>query len=120
MLTITAVQGQKRPPPNSTPCCSTDEGRPSHSSIVTSAKVTSSRCQLQPVFTSVPAAIRPLGIRALPPALAAFAASTCALVVSFTRNNSACTRKVTTAETGEGVEAPPSDPLAHAENIVTA
>ena len=47
--------GAETTAPNWMPARSTSDGRPSHSSIVTSAKVRSSRCQLHPVLTWFPA-----------------------------------------------------------------
>src|SRR5688572_5273490 len=54
-----AAHGQKRPPPKPTPPRSTSDGRPSHTSVVSSENSTSSRCQLQPTFTPAPATTRP-------------------------------------------------------------
>jgi hypothetical protein len=99
--TTVAVHGQKRPPPNWLPSRSTSDGRPSHSSIVTSAKARSTRCQLQPVFTCVPGTMRPIGIRAGPPCCAARAAATWSAVVNATRNASPPTENVATAA-GDG------------------
>lgn len=95
--TTWAVHGQNRPPPNSGPCGSTSDGRPSHSSIETSTNSTSSKCQLQPELTPVPRTMRPFGMRAEPPAWAARAASICSSPTSSARNVSSATRNVTTA-----------------------
>src|SRR5262249_11902208 len=86
MRIITAAPGQKLPPPNRVPWSSTSDGRPSQRSIGASANCTSSRCQLHPVFSSAPATMRPIGIRAALPLWAACAAATCPAFVSDTRN----------------------------------
>src|SRR5262249_27866846 len=80
------------------------EGRPSHTSIVNSTNSTSSRCQLHPALTCVPATMRPFGMRAEPPAWAAFAAATCPGVVSATRKVSLATASVAVAEDDGDVE----------------
>jgi hypothetical protein len=109
MSTIVAVHGQYRPPPKLVPCRSTSDGRPSQSSIVLSANATSSRCQLQPVLACVPGAIRPMGIRAVPPACAARAAAMTSPFVNEARKSSSITEKVTMAW-GDGPDGEPSHP----------
>ena len=69
MRRIVALQGQKRPPPKPVPFRSTSDGRPSQTSVVTSANWTSSRCQVQGSLTWRPATIRPFGIFAAPAGL---------------------------------------------------
>jgi hypothetical protein len=103
---MTALQGQYEPPPNCVPSRSTCDGKPSHTSIVASANMTSSRCQLQPVLTCVPETMRPSGMRARLPACAARAAASCSGDVNNTPNVSFTTRNVTTAS-DEGTDGAP-------------